>query len=115
MDTGDTVDDASKPERVVRAIPWLAGNRDSTRHGAVDIGEIPGLDIAVGPTSAGEHPERLSDLLLQVKAHARSTGVSTHRVYVGRHSGRLGERDRVSELSGAATAKEARNLELARL
>ena len=95
--------------------PLFAVDRDAARYGAVDVGEIPRLDIAVGPAGAGEHTECLRNLLLQIEAHAGPAGVGAHGVDVGRLAGRLGKRNRVREFSGAAAAEKAGDLELAGL
>ena len=54
VDAGDAVDDAGDANGVVRPAPSFAGDRDAARNGAVDVGEILGLDVAVGPAGAGE-------------------------------------------------------------
>ena len=73
---GNAVDDAGDADGVVRPAPLLAVDRDACRDGAVDVGEIPRLDIAVGPAGAREHADRLGHLLLEVHAHARPAGIA---------------------------------------
>src|SRR6516225_3438240 len=52
VDARDVVDDAGYADRIVRPAPLLAGDRDTTRYRSIDIGEVPWLDIAVGPAGA---------------------------------------------------------------
>ncbi len=54
---GNAVDHAGKAERIVRPPPLLAGEREPGRDRAVDVGELIGLDIAIGPPGAGEDAE----------------------------------------------------------
>ena len=54
-------------EGIVRPAPLLAADRDARRYGAIDVGEIPRLDIAVGPAGAREHADGLGDLLLEIQ------------------------------------------------
>src|ERR1700728_112670 len=115
VDAGNAVDDAGDPDRVVRPAPLLAGDRHPSRYGAVDVGEIPRLDIAVRPSRAHEHADRVAHLLLEVHAHARPAGVGPHGVDVGGQGGRLRERERIRECSRPAAAEKTGDLELARL
>jgi len=54
-------------------------------------------------------------LLLQVKAHSGAAPVDAHRVDIGGLPGKLGNRDRICEVSRSAAAQKARDLELAGL
>jgi hypothetical protein len=65
-----TVDDAGNADGVVRPSPGLAGDRETTRDSAIHIGEIPWLDVAVGPAGADKRAHRLSQLLLEIEAYA---------------------------------------------
>src|SRR5262249_11090765 len=89
------------------------------RHAAgdrpVDVGKVPRLDVAIGPAGAGEDPDRVRDLLLQVHANTRAAGISSHRGDVGGLTGDLSERDGVLESSRPAAVEEAGDLELAGL
>src|SRR5262249_56639477 len=80
-----------------------------------DVGKVPGLDVAVGPAGAGEHPDRVRDLLLQVHADPGAAGIASHRDDVGGLTGDLGERDGVLESSRPPAVAEAGDLELAGL
>src|SRR5262249_16193451 len=74
------VDDAGDTDRVVRPAPLLAGDRDTARYRSIDIGEVPWLDIAVGPAGAREHAHSFRHLLLEIEAHTRAAGIGSHRV-----------------------------------
>jgi len=54
-------------------------------------------------------------LLLQVKAHSGAAPVDAHRVDIGGLPGKLGNRDRICEVSRSAAAQKARDFELAGL
>ena len=64
---GNAVDHAGEAEGVVGPAPRFAGERQSSRYRAVDVGELIGFDIAVGGTGSGENAELFGDLLLEVK------------------------------------------------
>src|SRR5262249_24227251 len=95
--------------------PVLAVDGAAAGARLVEVGEVPGLDIAVGPAGAGEPPARVRDLLLQVHADARAAGIASHRRDVGGLTGDLSERDGVLESSRPAAVEEAGDLELAGL
>ena len=57
MHAGNAVDHAGEANRVVGPAPALAGQRKPGRDGAVDVGELVGLDVAVGDAGAREHAE----------------------------------------------------------
>src|SRR4029077_10221366 len=109
---GDVVDHAGDANGVVRPAPVLAVDRDAAGDRPVDVGEVPRLDIAVGPAGAGEHRDRVRDLLLQVHADARAAGIASHCGDVGGLTGDLSERDGVLESSRPATVEETGDLEL---
>src|SRR5262249_56584986 len=92
--------------------PVLAVDRDAARDRPVDVGEVPRLDVAVGPAGAGEYPDRVGDLLFQVHADTRAADIASHRHDVGRFAGDLSERDGVLEFSRPAAVDEAGHLEL---
>ena len=97
VDAGNAVDRGSNAERVIWPPPWFTGQREATGYRAVDIGKIPRLDVAVGPTGAGEHANILGNLLLQIDAHARSTPVDAHGVDIRGLPGNLGDRNGICE------------------
>src|SRR5262249_15023722 len=115
VNIGNVVDDAGDADRVVRPAPALAVDRDPARDRAVDVGEIPRLDLSVAPSGAREYADRVVDLLLEIDAHAGAAVPGTHRGDVGRLAGRLRERDGVGESAGTAAAEIARDFELAGL
>ena len=92
-----------------------AGQRDTCRNRAVDVGKIPGLNAPVGPAGAGEHADVLGNLLLQIDAQSGSAPVDAHRVDIGGLPGRLGDCNRIRKFSRPAAAEKARELKLARL
>src|SRR5262245_55407028 len=115
MNAADAVDDTRDTNGIVRPAPVLAVDRDAARDRPVDVGKVPRLDVAVGPARAGEHPDRVRDLLFQVHADTRAAGIASHRYDVGGLTGDLGERDGVLESSRPAPVDEAGHLELAGL
>src|SRR5215831_13299073 len=100
---------------IVRPAPVLAVDRDAARDRPVDVGKVPRLDVGVGPAGAGEDPDRVRDLLLQVHADSGAAGIASHRHDVGGLAGNLGERDGVLVSSRPAAVEEAGDLELAGL
>src|SRR5262249_33102113 len=100
---------------VVRPAPSLAVERRPGRYGAVDVGEVPRLDITVGPAGAGEHAQSVGDLLLQVDADAGPAGVGAHRGDVGGTAGERRKRIGVGKAPGAAAAEKTGDLHRARL
>jgi hypothetical protein len=64
VDAANVVDDTGDRNRVVQPAPLLAGYRDARFQRTVDVGEIPRLDVAVGPAGASEYAQRLGNLLL---------------------------------------------------
>src|SRR5271166_2994048 len=90
----NAVDDAADADGVVGPAPLLAIDGYAAGRGAVGIGEVPGLDGAIGPAAARKHAERLGDLLLQIDADAGAGGVTVaYKSGIGRHAGGLRERD----------------------
>src|SRR5262245_23696814 len=115
VNAADTVDDTRDTDGIVRPAPVLAVDRDAARHRPVAVGKVPRLDVGVGPAGAGEDPDRVRDLLLQVHADSGTAGIASHRNDVGGLTGDLGERDGVLVSSRPAAVEEARDLELAGL
>jgi hypothetical protein len=115
VDAGDAVDRGGNAESVIRPPPWLAGERNPSGYGAVNVSKIPRLHAAVGPARTREHANILRNLLLQVDAHARPAPVDAHRVDIGGLPGNLGNVNGISEFTRAPTAEKARDLELAGL
>ena len=94
---GNAVDHAGEAERVVRPAPLLAGERQPRRDGAVDVGELIGLDITIGPPGAGEDAKLFVDLLLKVGTDPAAAFVLTNRRDVGGAAGQrrpIGSRPR---------------------
>ena len=85
------------------------------RYRAVDVGEIPGLDVAVCPADAGKDADAVGHLLLEIRADPRPARVTAHRGDIGGLTGLLGERNGVGKLPSIAAAEEARDLDGARL
>ncbi len=112
---GNAVDDAGHPDGVVGPAPLFAVYGDAGRYGAVDVGKIPRLDVAVGPACAGEHTPILRNLLLQIEAHARPAGVHAHGVDIGGLTGRQREINGILEASRPPAVEKAGDLQLARL
>jgi len=54
MNAADVVYDTGDSDGIVRPAPVLAVDRDAARDRPVDVGEVPRLDVAVGPAGAGE-------------------------------------------------------------
>jgi hypothetical protein len=54
MSGGNAVDDTGDTERIVLPVPQFAAEREPCFGGTVNIGIIPTLDLAVGPTGATE-------------------------------------------------------------
>src|SRR5262249_62092197 len=73
------------------------------------------LVSADGPAGAGEHPDCVRVLRLEVHADTGAVGISSHRRDVGGVAGDLGEYDGVLESSRPAAIEEAGDLELAGL
>jgi hypothetical protein len=48
------IDRSGNTDSVVRPPPLLAGERETPRYRAVDVGEILRLHVAVSPAGAGE-------------------------------------------------------------
>ena len=97
--------------------PILTGNRNAAGNGAVDVGEIPWLDVAVGPAGAGEHADGFIDLLLQIEAHTGAALIDAHerKGEAGIGAGCLRQADRIREASRITAADEPSDLQLARL
>ena len=117
MNRGDAVDHAGDADGVVRPSPVLAANRNTGGNGAVDVGEIPRLDVAVGPAGAREHADGLRDLLLDIEADTGATLIFAHqrKRETGIGAGCLRQVDRILEASGVTAAEEAGDLDLAGL
>ena len=117
VDWGNAVDDAGHTNRVVRPAPLFAIDRDAHLHGAVDVGKIPWLDVAVGPTGAREQADGLGNLLLEIDAYAGSTLIDAHRRQrvAGIQTSRLREVKRTLKTSRIAAAEKAGDLKLAGL
>jgi hypothetical protein len=77
-------------------------DRDFRPTRAVDIGEVPGLDIVADLANAQERADRVGDLLFAIEAHAVVARIGTHSVDVGGVCQR--ERDCVRKIAGAAAA-----------
>src|SRR6202048_131662 len=107
MDAGDTVDRSGNSDVVILPPPKLPGQRDAYGGRAVDIGEIPRLNVAVGPAGAGEHANVLRNLLLQIDAHSRAAPVDAHGIDIGGLPGNLGDRNCICKASCPPTAEKA--------
>ena len=81
----------------------------------VDVGEVPRLQTAVGPTGASKHAERIGDTLFKVDADARPARIGAHGIDVGGQAGRRSQRDCVGIRAHATTFQVPRDLDLARL
>jgi hypothetical protein len=64
VDIGNTIDNPGGADGIIRPPPKLAGHRDTRRCGAVNIGVVSRLKIAVVPSGAREHAQILRNLLL---------------------------------------------------
>src|SRR5580704_10805210 len=104
---GNAVDHTGEAEGVVGSAPLFAGERQSGRDRAVDVGELIGLDTSVGDTGAGEDAELVGDLLLEVKTEPAAAVVATDRCDFGGAAGHRGQSDGVGEAAHAAAGKES--------
>src|ERR1700740_756790 len=86
MHASDAVVDAGNAPDVVVASPQLAGNRKPRGDGAIDVGEVERLLLAVGPAGAGEEADIVVDLLLEVHADAAAALIGAHGGDIGGHA-----------------------------
>src|SRR5580700_953301 len=80
---GNAVDHGGKADGVVGPPPLLAGERQPGRDGAVDVGELIRLDIAIRPAGARKDTEPVGDLLFEIGADPAAALVLTNRRDVG--------------------------------
>src|SRR5262249_40619936 len=113
VDARDAVDDAGEADGVIGSPPALAGELQAAHQRAIDVGELVGLAVAVGPAGAREDSEIVGDLLLGIEADAGTAGVLAHRADVSRPAGREGELDGIVEAAHASTREEAGHRDLA--
>jgi hypothetical protein len=62
MNTGNTVDNAGDADRIILPASCFAGNGDARHDRAVDVGEVPGLDIAICPADTCKYADRVRNL-----------------------------------------------------
>ena len=66
VSAGDGVDHPAQADGVVGPLPARAVDRDAGGQGAVDVGELVGLDRAAGDAALGEDADAGRDLLLEI-------------------------------------------------
>src|ERR1700756_92302 len=115
MHAGDAVVDAGNAPDIVVAPPQLAGDRKPRRDGAVDIGEVERLLVAVGPAGTGEEADIVVDLLLEVHADAAPALIVAHSGDVGGRAWCGREQDGVFEIAHPRPAQESGDRDLAGL
>ncbi len=103
---GDCVDDAGNTNRVVGPAPFLAIDRNAAGDGAVDIGELVRLDVAVGPAGAQERAKVRRDLLLDIHADATAALIVPDGGDISRTAGDCSQSNRVRERPHAAAGEE---------
>src|SRR5919201_3873964 len=95
--------------------PPGAGDRQPQRDRRIDVGELKGFKLSLGPARLGEHTEPLSELLFEIETHARAVVRRANGGDVCGHTGLAGDGRRLAVPSHPTMREKAQQLELPRL
>ncbi len=112
---GDVVDDARNSPRVIGTPPPVALHGQTCRDGAVDIGELIWLDVAIGPAGTREEANVLRNLLFDIDADAATAAVLPNGCGVRSSADQSREIDRILVTAHSRTREKAGDGDLAGL